>query len=464
MEEKKELKREIGFLPLVLIGVGAMVGAGVFMMTGYGVKYAGPAAILAYLIAACISVVSSLPQIIAASACPCAGGYYNYISRFLNPTLGYFYMWQRLVGTLSVAPVAISFGQYVQIVWPQVPIPVSALVIIVLFCGINLLNVKTTIKFNNVLVAILVVALLFFVGSGLPHVDPARLQDFMQNGTKGLTLAVVLFMSTYGCAPFIVNLGSETKNPRKTVPMAVITATVITAIIYMAVAFVYITTFDWAANPGAPVGEVAKTFMGPAGFWFLMIGGALIAIMTTINASIMATARVMWAGARDGVFPKWFAKLNRFNVPYRMVIVVSLLIAIPAVSGMSLTYVTYLSSAPSFIFSMLIPISVLFIPKRFPNLYKNSFLPLKKVPLTILVCVVCCILIYLSGNSFLQLNAQAIIALIIFYGLVALNYVRIRLQCKKEGRKFGDLKAEYDPYWVSEEARLAAEAEKAGKN
>ena len=97
-------------------------------------------------------------------------------------------------------------------------------------------------------------------------------------------------------------------------------------------------------------------------FWFLMIGGALLAIMTTMNASIMATARSMWSGARDGVFPKWFAALNKNGVPGRMVVAVTLLIAFPVVSGMSLEYVTYLSSAPGFLFSMLIPISTLFIP------------------------------------------------------------------------------------------------------
>lgn len=108
------MRRELSTLSVMFIAVGAMVGSGVFMMTGYGVKRAGAAAILAYLIAAIISIISSLPQIIAVSACPCAGGYYNYISRFLSPTVAYFYQWQRLVGTLSIAPVAMAFGQYVQ--------------------------------------------------------------------------------------------------------------------------------------------------------------------------------------------------------------------------------------------------------------------------------------------------------------------------------------------------------------
>lgn len=454
------MKRELSTLSVMFIAVGAMVGSGVFMMTGYGVKRAGAAAILAYLIAAIISIISSLPQIIAVSACPCAGGYYNYISRFLSPTVAYFYQWQRLVGTLSIAPVAMAFGQYVQIVFPNVPTLLSSLLLLAVFCGINLLNVGKVAKFNNIFVSVMIVALISFVAFGAPHIDVSRLNNFMENGTQGVVLAVVLYMSTYGCAPFVANLGSEMKNPRKGVPLAIIGGTFVTAAIYMLVAFTYVTTFDYHANPGAAVGDVAKTFMPTPAFWFLMIGGALLAIMTTMNASIMATARSMWAGARDGVFPKWFAALNRNNVPGRMVVLVTLLIAFPVVSGMSLEYVTYLSSAPSFLFSMLIPISTLFIPKRFPHLYKNSFLPLKRPAHVTLIVVVCGILIYLSGNSFLQLTPKAIVCLLIYYGLVALNLVRVRGQYKKEGKTFGGLKADYDPYWVQEEARLAAEEEK----
>lgn len=464
-EQNKQgtMKRELSLFSVMTIAVGAMVGSGVFMMTGYGVKRGGAAAILAYFIAACISIISSLPQIMAVSACPCAGGYYNYISRFLSPTVGYFYQWQRLVGTLAVAPVAMAFGQYVQIVFPQVPTMLSSLVLLVVFCCLNLLNVRTIAKFNNYFVCIMVAALISFVVFGAPHIDVSRLNNFMENGSQGVVLSVVLFMSTYGCAPFVANLGSEMKNPRKNVPLAIIGGTFITAAIYMLVCFTYVTvnTFDWHANPGAAVGDVAKTFMPTPAFWFLMIGGALLAIMTTMNASIMATARSMWSGARDGVFPKWFAALNKNGVPGRMVVAVTLLIAFPVVSGMSLEYVTYLSSAPGFLFSMLIPISTLFIPKRFPHLYAKSFLPLKRPAHIALIVVVCGILIYLSGNSFLQLTPKAILCLVIYYGLVALNLLRVRAQYKKEGKEFGGLKADYDPYWVEEEARLAAEEEAA---
>lgn len=350
------------------------------------------------------------------------------------------------------------FAQYLQIVFPEVPSMVASLGIIVVFALINLLNVRTITKFNNVFVVVMIIALLVFVGFGAPHVDVTRLNNFMENGFQGMILGVVLFMSTYGCAPFVANLGREMKNPRKSVPLAIIGGTFLTAAIYMLVTFTYVTTYDYHANPGAAVGDVAKTFMPGPAFWFLMIGGALLAIMTTINAGIMATARAMWSGARDGVFPKWFGHINKNGVPDRMILAVAVLMAFPVVSGMSLEYVTYLSSAPGFIFSMLIPISTLFIPKRFPHLYANSFMPLKRPAHIALVVVVCGILAYLSGSSITQLTGKAIICLIIYYGLVALNLIRVRKQYEKEGKTFGGLKTDYDPFWIEEEARLAAEA------
>ena len=462
-ENNATMKRELSTVSVMFIAVGAMVGSGVFSMTGVGVTRAGSAAILSYFVAACVSIISSLPHIIAISACPCAGGSYNYISRFLSPTVGYFYQWQRLVGTLALSPVAMVFAQYLQIVFPEVPSMVASLGIIVVFALINLLNVRTITKFNNVFVVIMIIALLTFVAFGTPHVDVTRLNNFMENGFQGMILGVVLFMSTYGCAPFVANLGREMKNPRKSVPLAIIGGTFLTAAIYMLVTFIYVTTYDYHANPGAAVGDVAKTFMPGPAFWFLMIGGALLAIMTTINAGIMATARAMWSGARDGVFPKWFGHINKNGVPDRMILAVAILMAFPVVSGMSLEYVTYLSSAPGFIFSMLIPISTLFIPKRFPHLYANSFMPLKRPAHIALVVVVCGILAYLSGSSITQLTGKAIICLIIYYGLVALNLIRVRKQYEKEGKTFGGLKTDYDPFWIEEEARLAAEAAAASK-
>ena len=88
--------------------------------------------------------------------------------------------------------------------------------------------------------------------------------------------------------------------------------------------------------------------------------------------------------------------------------------------------------------------------------------PARKRPAHIaLIVAVCGILIYLSGNSFLQLTPKAIVCLVIYYGLVALNLIRVRAQYRKDGKEFGGLKADYDPYWVEEEARLAAEEEAA---
>ena len=141
---QQTMKRELSTVSVMFVAVGAMVGSGVFSMTGSGVGRAGAAAVLAYFLAACVSIISSLPHIIAISACPCAGGYYNYISRFLNPTVGYFYQWQRLVGTLALSPVAMAFAQYLQIVFPEVPTIVASLGIIIVFAAINLLNVKTS--------------------------------------------------------------------------------------------------------------------------------------------------------------------------------------------------------------------------------------------------------------------------------------------------------------------------------
>lgn len=462
-EKTAEFKREINTFQLTMICVGAIIGAGVFSLTGVGISYAGPAAFLVYIVAAIIAIVSTIPTMIAASACPTTGGYYKYISRFLDPTLGFYYMWNRIIGIFSVSVVAMSFGQYVQVIFPKIPVQVSATAAIIVFAGLNLFNIKIISKANKYFVYVLIAALLLFILQGLPHVDPSRLQGFFEKGFSNFLTALIMYMFALDGASVVINMGGEVKDPRKSIPLAIVWGTLIAGVLYALLAFIATTAVDFtqmippAAKRALPLGEYAKKFMSPAGFVFFISGGAFLAILTTLNAGFMVQSRIFWAAARDGIFPKWFAQLNKHNQPYRVTIVVAIIVALPIVFKFDLGFTTLITLVPGFLFSMMMPLSVLFIERKFPHLYRKSLIPLPKIWLYLVVLFSLGISLLLSWNGLLKIGVKNIYYFAGFFGLGTIYYFIMTARMRKEGKNYRDIKHEYDKYWIEEEARLAAE-------
>ncbi|HOX49268.1 MAG TPA: APC family permease [Spirochaetales bacterium] len=461
-----EFKREINTFQLTLICVGAIIGAGVFSLTGVGISYAGPAAFLVYIVAALIGIVSTIPTMIAASACPTTGGYYKYISRFLDPTLAFYYMWNRIIGIFSVSVVAMSFGQYVQVIFPKVPVEVSALGAILLFTVLNLFDVKLITKANKYFVYVLIAALVWFLVEGLPKADVTRLQGFFEKGFGNFVTALIMYMFALDGASVVINMGGEVKDPRKSIPMAIIWGTLIAGVLYALLAFAATTAVDFrqlippVSKRAQPLGAFAKTFMSPAGFVFFISGGAFLAILTTLNAGIMIQSRIFWAAARDGIFPKWFATLNKHRQPARVSVVVAVVISLPILLKFSLGFTTLITLVPGFLFSMMMPISVLFIEKKFPNLYRKSLMPLPKLWLYLIVAFSLGVSLLLSWNGLLKIGLKNLYYFAGFFGLGTVYYFFMVARMRKQGRNYRDIKKDYDKYWIEEEARLAALAAK----
>jgi APA family basic amino acid/polyamine antiporter len=460
--QSPEFRREINTVQLTMICVGAIIGAGVFSLTGVGIQYAGPAAFLAYIVAALIGIVTTIPTMIAASACPTTGGYYKYISRFLDPTLAFYYMWNRIIGIFSVSVIAMSFGQYVQIIFPEVPIQVSALGGIVFFTILNFFDVKTISKANSHFVCILVAALLWFLVEGLPRADITRLHGFFDKGVGNFATALIMYLFALDGASVVINMGAEVKDPRKSIPTAIIWGTSIAGLLYALLAFTATTAVDFrqyvppVTRQALPLGAFAKNFMSPAGFAFFIAGGAFLAILTTLNAGIMVQLRIFWAAARDGVFPTWFSVLNRHRQPARLAIVVAIIVSLPIVFMFDLGFTTLITVVPSFIFTMMMPISVLFIERRFPNLYRRSLMPLPKAWLYLVVAFSIGVSLLLSWNGLLRIGLKNLYYFGAFFGLGVPYYFLMVARMKKAGRRYRDMKHDYDTYWIEEEARLAA--------
>lgn len=350
-EEKSQpqtmLKRELGVLGAVLMGLGSIVGTGVFVSIGVAAGVAGPAVILAIVVGAMVATFNGLSSAQLAANHPVSGGTYEYGYRYLNHWLGFTAGWMFLLAkSASAATAALGFAGYLLVALsvdnPALIVPIALgavlLLTVVVLSGIRRSNVT-----NTVIVSITIIALALFVIVGLPRAAanaPVNLADFWGPGpdsTRGpipsfLFASALMFVAYTGYGR-IATLGEEVKAPRTTIPRAIITTLVFTMILYGLVGFVAVSSVGVdvlsAAVQGqaAPLEIAAQRFEVPVLPQIIAIG-AVTAMLGVLLNLILGLSRVLLAMGRRQDMPKATARLNEAGTtPTVAVIVMGLVIA-----------------------------------------------------------------------------------------------------------------------------------------
>src|SRR5271157_2410528 len=162
------LKREIGLFGATALGIGAIIGSGIFIVTGIVAGVAGPAMVLSVLIAGVIAVFSAMSVAELGVYLPAEGGTYAYARKLISPFAGFIAGWIWIFSNIFVgAAVSLGFAHYFVTLFPAIPVNVIAVAICLVFILINYLGMKESVLFNNVLVTLKVLILLFFVAFGL---------------------------------------------------------------------------------------------------------------------------------------------------------------------------------------------------------------------------------------------------------------------------------------------------------
>jgi len=331
----------------------------------------------------------------------------------------------------------------------------SAVGILLVLTVLNLLKVDVLGSINKYIVYILAVAMGLFIFFGIPNIDMSRLTSANNTAFDAILLTIIYYMYALDGAPVVVNLAGECKNPRRSVPIAIGVAIIVSSLFYALICLVAVTTVDISTMQYAPLGAYAQTFMSPVVYFAFILFGALLAITSTINASLMVLPRIMWAGAKDGIFPKVFAKLSKNGIPAVALVFVAIIVAIPIGLGFDISTIINIINAPGALILLGFTFSVLTIPKKFPNLYKKSFSWLSPKVLFVLCCITAVIQVRLSWASFKSLDSQKLIGMAIFYGVGALYYFILRYKWKKEGKSFKTELGKYDQKWIDDEAAIA---------
>ncbi|BBD58286.1 amino acid permease-associated region [Nostoc sp. HK-01] len=336
-----QLKRELGVFGATLMGLGSIVGTGVFVSIGIAVGIAGPAVILAVVIGAIVATCNGLNSAQLAANHAVSGGTYEYGYKYLTPAFGFTAGWMFLVAKIaSAATAALGFaGYFLNILgWNNSWLVPVAVLAVVVMTGIVLTGIRRSNAANTVIVSVTLVSLGLFVLVCLPRaatVGMANLTPFFTSSPGAILHASALMFVAYTGYGRIATMGEEAHSPRETIPKAMILCLLLTMLLYIVVATVGIGAVgaDFLSDAtgqsnAAPLEVVARNVAGSSVALVLAVG-AMTAMLGVLLNLILGLSRVLLAMGRRADAPKFLARLNREqNSPYWAVIVVGIAIAL----------------------------------------------------------------------------------------------------------------------------------------
>ncbi|MBW4601488.1 MAG: APC family permease [Calothrix sp. FI2-JRJ7] len=342
-----QLKRELGVFGATFMGLGSIVGTGVFVSIGIAAGIAGPAVIIAIAIGALVATFNGLNSAQLAASHPVSGGSYEYGYRYLTPAFGFTAGWMFLVAkTASAATAALGFAGYLvnilglssNLIVPIAFIPVAIITVIVL-SGVKRSNLA-----NTVIVSVTLLSLGFFILVCLPraitegtsNLSPTLSEVSLANILQASALMFVAYTG-YGR---IATMGEEAKNPRVTIPRAMIVCLLLTMSLYITVAVVGIGAVgvDILGSQNqqiktAPLEAAVRSVAGSGASVVLAIG-AMTAMLGVLLNLILGLSRVWLAMGRRSDAPRFLARLNQQQTtPHYAVILVGATIALLVLLG-----------------------------------------------------------------------------------------------------------------------------------
>jgi APA family basic amino acid/polyamine antiporter len=368
----KALKRSLTAWDLTLLGIGGIIGTGIFVLTGTAAaNQAGPAIVLSYLAAGLACGFAALCYAEFASMVPIAGSAYTYAYASLGEIVAWLIGWDLIleyaVGSMTVA---IGWSGYMQRllagagvqlpIWmtaapsaatPGTIVNLPALLIVLVMMTLLVIGVRESARFNAVMVAIKGAAVLFFIAVGAAWVEPENWVPFAPYGTSGVMAAAAVVFFAYIGFDAVSTTAEEARNPRRDLPIGIIASLVVCTLLYLAVAAVLsgivpVTQYrtNSAALPGVSVADpVSLTHFvnAPVAYalalieqdWasYLVSAGAVAGITSVLLVLLLSQPRIFFAMSRDRLLPPVVSKVHpRFGTPYITTILTCAVVALVA--------------------------------------------------------------------------------------------------------------------------------------
>jgi Gamma-aminobutyrate permease and related permeases len=322
--------RTLKFQDAVMINLGAIIGAGIFVIIGISAGSAGPAVLISIPVAGLVAIFTGISFSQVARHVDKEGGVYEYGKETLSPYAGFIggSLW-TFGNIIALSAVSISFGSYLDALFnSRFPDIIIAIGIVTSFAILNALGVKNSAKTLRAIVAVNVIILITFSVVGLFFFHPSHFTDFFAKGPTGIVAGAAIIFFAFSGFSRVTTVSEEVVNPEKTIPKAIIVSILISIVLYM---FISVSTLGLASSSALAVQDspiaYAASITGIKALVIIVSVGALVATSGVILTGILGTSRVMFAMGRDRELPRTVSKLDRFSTPI-VAILVSLLLSI----------------------------------------------------------------------------------------------------------------------------------------
>jgi basic amino acid/polyamine antiporter, APA family len=416
--------------------IGQIIGSGIMVLTGVVIGMTGHGTPLAFIGAALLVIFTLTPSVVLASSIPATGGGYTYIKRLIGERTGFVFLGMFVLSQVLIATFAKGFASYVIVLIPSWNETAVAMGILVIAVAINLIGLKTTAIVQNLMVVFLLLALGLFIAFGLPKEQWSSLvptlDNIMPNGLGKFLLGIGLLSFATGGAKFIAENGGEVENPKKNLPLSMITSTLIVAVFYTLIGIVASGVLPVEKVAFKTLSDVAKVILPAPLFVFFIIGGGMFALATTLNGTLSWVTRGMHAAATEKWLPAIFSRQNKAGIPAALLILFFIVGSIPILTGMDIKSIAAMGIGVNMICELMSVYACYLLPEKNPKAYASSPLQMKRLNLNLLLILATILLLgtfYISLSD-LKLNILATIAL---YILILLAYAQLRYKLVIEG-------------------------------
>lgn len=402
--------RDLGLFDATMIGVGAMIGAGIFVLTGLAAGEAGPASLLAFALNGAVTLLTAFAYAELASAIPRAGGGYSFVRMAFPGAAGFVSGWMLWFAyTIACSLYALGFAGYFweffhkyfptvteyvyTLMGPERPVLVVTIFVGIAFIWLNVRGAEVTGKAENALTLSKIAVLGIFLAFGLAQVidEPARVSQslfpFFPKGLGGVIVAMGLTFIAFEGYDLIATVAEEIKQPERNIPRATFISLGITVVMYLLILFVSLAAIDPGTTTSweflgnfkeTAIVRAAEGFMPTIGVAAIVAGG-LLSTMSALNATVMAASRVAFSMGRDMWLPKPISRIHvRRRTPHIAIVVTGVILL-----GMALTLpIEAVGSAASLIFLLtfaMVNLSVIVLRRKYPEVPRKYRVPLYPV-------------------------------------------------------------------------------------
>jgi APA family basic amino acid/polyamine antiporter len=418
----QELARDLGFLEAYTLGLGTMIGAGIFVLPGIVAESAGPASAISFAIGGVVALLAALSLSELATGMPKAGGSYYYVNHALGSFFGTIVGWGMWAGLMfATAFYMLGFGQYL-FNQPSgaLLVNIAALVMASLLVAINYRGVKETGSLQNVIVIALIGLIFAFLAVGLTRINTDLLTPFAPAGWSAVGATAGTVFVTFIGFEVIATSAEEIKDPGRTLPLSMIAAVVTPTILYVLVMLVStgILPVPELATSEVPVADVAATATGVLGSIsvagvnvefatvgsVIMIAGAILATVSSANASILSAARVNFAMGRDRILTNWLNRIHgQYRTPYRAIVATGAVILLLIASPLPIATLADVASFMFLITYALVHVAVIVLRRAQPEEYEPDFrIPSLLYPTVPVLGVLTCLAVMVGMEPVVQ--------------------------------------------------------------